>query len=87
MSFQHRTLARALGWKFNHQPGMETSDGMLTAWPTMPWPTDAQLAQWVADYEALPMDDPAKDRRASLKARIRQATTLADLKLVLEDLV
>lgn len=52
MSFVHPKLAYAIGWKFNHQPGMNTSGGSLTDWPTQPWPTDQDLAGYVAEYEA-----------------------------------
>lgn len=52
MAYQHTKLPYALGWKWNHQPGMCTSNGWLTGWPTQPWPTDAELEQWVTEYEA-----------------------------------
>lgn len=51
MAYQHPRLAVALGWKFNHQQGMCTSDGALTAWPEKVWPTDDEQAQMVAEYE------------------------------------
>ena len=51
MSYQHRKLGIALGWKWNQQPGMSTEDGSLSGWPTEPWPTDQELAQWVGEYE------------------------------------
>ena len=51
MAYQHPRLAMALGWKFNHQPGMCTSEGALTAWPEKVWPTEAEQAQTVAEYE------------------------------------
>ena len=52
MAYSHDLLAYAIGWKFNHQPGMSTSNGFLTDWPTEPWPTDQDLAGWVVEYEA-----------------------------------
>lgn len=61
MAYQHPRLAVALGWKSNHQPGMCTSDGALTAWPTKPWPTEAEQAQIVAEYEAYLSSPLAKD--------------------------
>ena len=61
MSFVHPKLAYAIGWKFNHQPGMETSGGGLTDWPTKPWPTDEELAGYVAEYEAYLASTQCKD--------------------------
>ena len=87
MSYQHRLLAHAIGWKFNHQSGMTTTNGALTGWPTLPWPTDAELAHIVAEYDALPADDPAKDRKAALRKQIDQAVTLAELKAIVKAMV
>ena len=60
-TFQHPKLAVAIGWKFNHQPGMSTSEGSLTKWPTELWPTNEELAQWVTEYEAYLASPQAKD--------------------------
>ena len=61
MSFVHPKLAYAIGWKFNHQPGMGTSGGGLTDWPTQPWPTDQELAGYVAEYETYLASTQCKD--------------------------
>lgn len=61
MSFVHPKLASAIGWKFNHQPGMGTSGGGLTDWPTQPWPTDQELIGYVAEYEAYLASTQCKD--------------------------
>ena len=47
-------LSEVLGWKFNHEPGIRTRDGVLTAWPSSlgDEPTQAQIDQWTAEYEA-----------------------------------
>lgn len=54
MMYRHPLLGYAIGWKFNHQPGMSTVDGGLTQWPASlgAWPSDVQQAQWVSEYEA-----------------------------------
>lgn len=61
MAYTHPKLAYAIGWKFNHQQGMETSGGGLTSWPTQPWPTDQELAGYVAEYEAYLASTQCKD--------------------------
>ena len=63
MAYEHSRLAAAIGRKFNHEPGMSTSNGCLTQWPAIlgTWPTDAQLAQWVAEYEAYLASAQCKD--------------------------
>lgn len=61
MSFVHPKLAHAIGWRFNHQPGMDTSGGGLIGWPTKPWPTDEELADYVAEYETYLASTQCKD--------------------------
>ena len=60
MAYRNSKLAMALGWKFNHQPGMTTSDGSLTGFPGA-WPTDAEQAQIVSDFETYVGSSQAKD--------------------------
>ena len=54
MSYRASNLGSALGWKHNHVSGIGTVDGELTEWPLSlgTWPTEAQQAQWVGEYEA-----------------------------------
>ena len=61
MSYRHPLLGQAIGWKFNHQEGMQTCNGALAGWPTEPWPTDDELAQIVTDYEAYRASTQATD--------------------------
>lgn len=85
MAFKHPKLAQALSWKFKDQSGMSTRDGELIKFPG-PMPTDAQLAKIVQDFEALPDDDMAKDRKKGIKKRLKNAT-LAEMRKIVEDLV
>lgn len=87
MAYQHPLLGAALGWKFNHQEHMMTRSGTLTEWPTKDIPADEELAQWVAEYQALPVDSPVKDIHADRLKRVRAATTIADLKSIIEELI
>lgn len=43
-------IAEVIGWKFDHQPGMKTKDGIITEFPGgIPSQTDQDL--WTAEYE------------------------------------
>ena len=61
MAYQSRKLALALAWKYKDLAGITTADGTLNGWPTMPWPTDAEQAQVVAEYEAYVASTQCKD--------------------------
>ncbi len=69
--------------------GIETKDGRLTRWPPSlgVTPTDTQLQQWIAEFDALPPDDKAKNPKANFIKRLRQANTIAGIKLILEEWV
>ena len=45
-------LGAVLGWKHHHEPGIETKDGVLTAWPSSlgAFPTQTQLDTWTAEF-------------------------------------
>ena len=44
-------IGEVIGWKFNHQAGMETSDGVITAFPDG-IPSQSDQDSWTAEYEA-----------------------------------
>ena len=44
-------IAEVIGWKFNHQPGMCTKDGVITEFPGG-IPSQADQDIWTAEYEA-----------------------------------
>ena len=44
-------IGEVIGWKFNHQAGMKTSDGVITAFPAG-IPSQADQDSWTAEYEA-----------------------------------
>lgn len=48
------TLALALGWKYDNAPGIETVDGVLTAWPEAlgDAPDETEQAAIIAEYAA-----------------------------------
>ena len=44
-------ISEVIGWKFNHQPGMMTRDGVITQFPGG-IPSQEDQATWTAEYEA-----------------------------------
>jgi len=44
-------MAAVIGWKFDHQPGMCTKDGVITEFPGG-IPSQADQDAWTAEYEA-----------------------------------
>ena len=42
-------IGAVIGWKFNHQAGMSTSDGVITGFPNG-IPTQAEQDTWTAEY-------------------------------------
>ena len=44
-------IGAVLGWKFNHQSGMSTADGVITDFPKG-IPSDEDIATWKAEYDA-----------------------------------
>ena len=44
-------IATVIGWKFNHQAGMSTVNGVITAFPGG-IPDQATQDTWTAEYEA-----------------------------------
>ena len=62
-------VAEVLAWKFPGVEGIETRDGVLTAFPgnREAWPTDAELAAWTAEYETGKADRDRQAVRAQMK--------------------
>ena len=44
-------ISTVIGWKFNHQAGMCTKDGIITEFPGG-IPSQADQDAWTAEYEA-----------------------------------
>ena len=45
------SIAEVIGWKFDNQPGMSTSNGVITEFPGG-IPSQADQDKWTAEYEA-----------------------------------
>jgi hypothetical protein len=80
MAYQNPLLGAALGWKYTHAPGIKTESGVLVGWPAAlgTFPTDAELAQCVADYQAFLSTQQAKE--AGLDAAITGDSVIQQLK-------
>ena len=84
MSYTHPLLSHAIDAHFQGRPpeGIGTADGCLTTWPGPIRPSDAELAQWVTEYQAKP--EIEKNPRLSLDAELDGITTVAGLKAFLK---
>ncbi|WP_085905914.1 hypothetical protein [Kiloniella majae] len=79
-------LATVLEWKYPGVEGIETREGILTAWPeSIPQPTDEQISDFMAEYvEPLPtvskrdfMKRFTDDERNTITAAALQSVPLA----------
>ena len=43
-------IAKVIGWKFNHQEGMETKEGVITKFPGG-IPSQSEQDAWTTEYE------------------------------------
>lgn len=81
MSYQHPILGEALGWKYNHVPGICTRGGELTSWPIVELgvaPDDTAQALAVSQYEAFLA--AAQSREAGIDTAITNDATIQQLK-------
>ena len=67
-------IGAVIGWKFNHQPGMSTRDGVITAFPGG-IPSKELQDQWTAEYEAYLA---AKPPEKTLDERVKALEIAAD---------
>ena len=51
MATQLDNIGDIIGWKFNHQEGMTTVDGVITEFPDG-IPSDEDIATWKKEYDA-----------------------------------
>ena len=67
-------IGAVLGWKFNHQSGMSTFDGVITEFPGEV-PSDEDVATWTIEYNAYKaiMDEIERLESEVTQRRIRDA--------------
>ena len=91
MAFQHPQLAQVLEYRFKDNPnfnkGITTVSGTLTFFhPAIgSYPTDAELTQWVQEFEALSTDHQAKNPRAAKLKRLQGSNSIAALRQFIEE--
>ncbi len=56
------SIAQVIGWKFNHQPGMCTKNGVITAFPGG-IPSQADQDKWTKEYEEYVSANAYKEKR------------------------
>ena len=60
-----RNISEVIGWKFNHQEGMCTRDGVITKFPNG-IPSQADQDKWTKEYEAYLSANAHKEKRKPL---------------------
>ena len=55
-------ITQVIGWKFNHQEGMSTKGGIITAFPGG-IPSQADQDKWTKEYEEYVSANAYKDNR------------------------
>ena len=55
-------IGEVIGWKFNHQAGMETRDGVITKFPNG-IPSQADQDKWAKEYEEYVSANAYKEKR------------------------
>ena len=66
-----------IGWKFNHQPGMCTRAGKITAFPGG-IPSQVDQSAWTAEYEAHVQANAYKGNRLAEYAKLNQYEMMFD---------
>ena len=64
-------IAEVIGWKFNHQAGMSTKAGKITAFPGG-IPSQVDQSAWTAEYEAHVQANAYKGKRLAEYAKLNQ---------------
>lgn len=87
MSYTHPLLSQAIDAHFNGTPpeGIGTANGQLSTWPSPTWPSDEELALWVAEYQAKP--ETAKNPRLAMEAQVDACRSIDDLKAIVKRLI
>ena len=55
-------ISAVIGWKFNHQSGMSTRDGVITEFPNG-IPSQADQDKWTKEYEEYVLANAYKEKR------------------------
>ena len=66
-----------IGWKFNHQEGMCTRDGVITKFPNG-IPSQADQDKWTKEYEDYVLANAYKDKRKAEYDQLNQFEMMFD---------
>ncbi len=64
-------IGEVIGWKFNHQEGMETKDGVITEFPNG-IPSQADQDKWTKEYEDYVSANAYKEKRKAEYDQLNQ---------------
>ena len=64
-------ISAVIGWKFNHQSGMSTRDGVITEFPNG-IPSQADQDKWTKEYEEYVLANAYKDKRKAEYDQLNQ---------------
>ena len=71
-------IGTIIGWKFNHQAGMSTKAGKITAFPGGIIPSQVDQSAWTAEYEAHVQANAYKSERLAEYAKLNQYEMMFD---------
>ena len=64
-------IGTVIGWKFNHQSGMSTKDGVITEFPNG-IPSQADQDKWAKEYEEYVSANAYKEKRKAEYDKLNQ---------------
>ena len=70
-------IAIVIGWKFNHQSGMSTRDGVITEFPNG-IPSQADQDKWTKEYEDYVLANAYKEKRKAEYDQLNQFEMMFD---------
>ena len=70
-------IGLVIGWKFNHQDGMETRDGVITEFPNG-IPSQSDQDKWTKEYEEYVSANAYKEKRKAEYDQLNQYEMMFD---------
>jgi len=70
-------ISAVIGWKFNHQSGMATRDGVITKFPNG-IPSQADQDKWTKEYEKYVSANAYKEKRKAEYDQLNQFEMMFD---------
>ena len=70
-------IGAVIGWKFNHQSGMSTRDGVITEFPNG-IPSQSDQDKWTKEYEEYVLANAYKEKRKAEYDQLNQYEMMFD---------